>query len=213
MNYKVISINAGKVEQVTYQRKELSTGIYKKPVERRVYVSSLNIEGDQQADLVNHGGYNQAICVYPYDHYKYWEDNTGKELVPGAFGENFTVSGLTEDIACIGDIFQIGEATVQVSQPRQPCFKLGHKFGIAGMPVKVQETGYTGFYFRVLKEGFIEPGQSLKLVEKDPLALSISFINSIKYHDTNNQEGIRKILQSDKLSETWVNVFKARLDS
>ncbi|MFT4412373.1 MOSC domain-containing protein [Fredinandcohnia humi] len=211
MEYKVVSVNVSKVITDTYKKKELQTGIYKKPIQEKVYVSSLQITGDEQADLVNHGGVDKVICAYPYDHYPFWSKELGMELKPGAFGENFTIEGLTEDQVHIGDIFGIGEVEVQVSQPRQPCFKVGHKLGNEQLPVLIQNTGFSGYYFRVLKEGYIVPGDCLQLLKKHPKKITISFVNQIKYQDKYNQEALETLVNLQELSEGWRDSFRNRL--
>ncbi|MFS0861791.1 MOSC domain-containing protein [Fredinandcohnia sp. 179-A 10B2 NHS] len=211
MEYKLVALNVGKVKSDIYKRKELLTGIYKTQIQEKVFVSSLQISGDEQADLVNHGGPDKVICVYPHDHYPYWSNELGIEMKPGAFGENFTVEGLTEDIACIGDIFAIGEIEVQVSLPRQPCFKVAHKLKKDELPVMIQNTGYSGFYLRVLKEGHIEPGQSLRLLKRHPKEITVSFVNQIKYHDKYNREALEILSDLTELSQGWKDTFRNRL--
>jgi MOSC domain-containing protein YiiM len=119
---KVISINVGQVQNFSYGNKKVKSGIYKHPVNNPVFVNTLNIEGDQQADLIHHGGKDKAVCVYCFEHYPFWEKLWNRTLTPGTFGENLTMAGTTEETVCIGDIFQIGEALLQVSVPRQPCY-------------------------------------------------------------------------------------------
>ena len=122
-------------------------------------VTPTGIEGDGQADLVNHGGVDKAICVYPLAHYPHWQEMIGRELSPAAFGENFTVDGLTEADVCIGDTWRVGEdVLVQVSQPRQPCWKLARRWQRKTLALEVQESGKTGWYFRVLEEGTVQAG-------------------------------------------------------
>ena len=212
MEFKLVSINVGQVQRERYHTKEIATGIYKMPTQEEVYVSSLQIGGDQQADLINHGGKDQAICAYSSEHFSYWEKMLNKPFMPGAFGENFTISGLNEKNACIGDVFEIGEAVIQISQPRQPCYKLGNKFNSEELPVLVQNTGYSGFYFRVLKEGFIKPEQNLRLVERNEKKITVSFVNTLKYHDKYNIEGLKKLVEINELSVRWRNVFQTRLN-
>src|ERR1700730_10209080 len=121
----VISINIGKPVSLQIQNKVIPTSIYKSSIGlNRIQLTYMNLEGDVQADLVYHGGVDKALCVYSYDHYPYWQSRFEKEMPYGAFGENLTVADMKESDVCIGDVFQIGEAIVQVSQPRQPCYKL-----------------------------------------------------------------------------------------
>ncbi|WP_252501791.1 MOSC domain-containing protein [Sporosarcina sp. Marseille-Q4943] len=209
---EIHSLNVGKPQDVQFGKKEITTGIHKKPVSEPVLLSTLNFTGDGQGDLVNHGGKDKAVCVYQFEHYSYWEKELGKQLQPGAFGENLTLQGLTEDEVCIGDSFQIGEAIVQVSQPRQPCFKLSLIHERKDMPLLVQNTGYTGYYFRVLKEGIVSPSDELVHVSRPTLAITVTEANRLMYHDKDDLDGIRPLLKLEELSESWRKTFLKRLD-
>src|SRR5699024_4237516 len=133
-------------------------------------------------------------------------------LTESAFGENLTTRGLLETDVCIGDIFKLGEATVQVSQPRQPCYKLSVKYGDPNMPIKVQETGYTGYYFRVLEEGWVSQSDGLIKIESHPKAVTVAFANQVMHHEKNNVEAMKKILDVEALSPNWRKRFQNRLD-
>ena len=123
---RIISLNVGLPSAQSYEGREVITGGAKNPVPRAV-LRFANFDGDRQADRVNHGGAEKAVCVYPFDHYPYWNRQLGRDLQPGAFSENLTVSGAIETEVCVGDVFRIGEATVQASQPRMPCNKLAER--------------------------------------------------------------------------------------
>ncbi|MFS0690138.1 MOSC domain-containing protein [Sporosarcina sp. 179-K 8C2 HS] len=205
------SLNVGKPRDLQFGKKEVTTGINKKPVTEPIYLSTLNFTGDGQGDLVNHGGKDKAVCVYPFEHYSYWESELEKPLHSGAFGENLTLRGLTEDEVYIGDSFQIGEAVVQVSQPRQPCYKLSIVHERNDMPVLVQNIGYTGYYFRVLKEGIVSPSDELVHISRPTLAISVTEANRLMYHDKDNMESIQNLLKLDELSESWRKTFLKRL--
>ncbi|OHR71561.1 hypothetical protein HMPREF3291_24285 [Bacillus sp. HMSC76G11] len=196
---------------VLYNGREIETGIYKEPVEHPLFLSKTYLEGDGQADLVHHGGEDKAVCVYSFDHYSYWEDALGVQLEPGAFGENLTIRGLTEENVFLGDVFQFGEAIVEVSQPRQPCFKLAMKHQVKDLPVQIQNTKFTGFYFRVLKEGRVSKKDGLELIESQANGVSITAVNQIKYHDQQNTEAIKRILEVKALSDSWRSSFEKRL--
>lgn len=210
-SYDLMSLNVGMPKEVSYGGKLIQTGINKSRVSEPVFLSSLKFNGDGQADLVHHGGIDKAVCVYSYNHYPYWEKELNRKLVYGAFGENMTVQDLLEEDVCIGDIFQIGEAVVQVSQPRQPCFKLAKKYDIPQLPLYFQNTGYTGFYFRVLKEGWVSPTDSLTQLESDRKGISIAFANHIVHKEKHNFEGVRRILGVEALSASWRKTFEKRL--
>ncbi len=208
---EIISINTGLPQPISYLKKEVPTGIFKRPVSGRVYLSSLNFEGDRQADLVHHGGVEKAVCVYAYEHYAYWENELGLKLDFAAFGENLTIRGMTEDDVCIGDTFQLGQAVVQLSQPRQPCYKLSARYGLPHLLSKVEETGYTGFYFRVLKEGDVAREDGLVRIERDPRGITVSYANRVMHHDKYNLEAIRKVLEVETLSVHWRATLSSRL--
>lgn len=208
---EIISLNVGKPIDLQFGKKEVTTGINKKPVAEPVYLSTVNFDGDGQGDLVNHGGRDKAVCAYPFEHYPYWEKELGKTLDASAFGENLTLRGLMEDELCIGDSFQLGEAVVQVSQPRQPCFKLSLIHDRKDMPVLVQNTGYTGFYFRVLKEGIVSPSDRLVHIGRPELAITVAEANRLMHHAKDDLEGTRKILQLDQLSTSWRKTFNKRI--
>ncbi|WP_347177523.1 MOSC domain-containing protein [Paenibacillus sp. BR1-192] len=120
MTMGIVSLNVGKPVTVDYQGKDLSTGIYKQPVEGPLFLSSLNFEGDGQADLINHGGLDKAVCAYPSEHYPYWERSLGKPMTYAAFGENLTLRGLLEDGVCIGDVYRIGGRCCRSASPDIP---------------------------------------------------------------------------------------------
>jgi MOSC domain-containing protein YiiM len=143
------------------------TGFYKEQVDGPRWLAQTNLAGDGQADLVNHGGPDKAVLAYASEHYPGWREQLQKPEFPhGAFGENFTVDGLCEDTVSIGDIYRLGGAVVQVSQPRQPCWKLARRWRIKELTGLVEQTGKTGWYLRVLEEGEVEPGQPLTLLER-----------------------------------------------
>ncbi|WJE43909.1 MOSC domain-containing protein [Bacillus halotolerans] len=211
-HYSILSLNLGKPQTLEYDGKKIETGIMKRPADSAVMLYRENFEGDGQADLVNHGGPDKAVCVYSAEHYPFWTEFLSRPLPDAAFGENLTVQGLTEEDVCIGDVFQLDDAVVQVSQPRQPCIKLAKKFGVKDMVLKVQQTGYTGFYFRVLEEGRVAPGAKLDLLSRGEKGISVQFANHIKYHDTKNLAAIERILSEEALSESWRSSFIKKRD-
>lgn len=213
MNSKIeiISVNVGRPGPLPYQNKAVPSGIAKKPVSGPLQLSRVNLDGDEQADLVHHGGPDKAVCVYCVEHYPYWESLIGRALSFGAFGENMTVRGLTELEVCIGDTFQWGEAVVQISQPRQPCFKLAAKHGLPDLPNRIEETGYTGYYFRVLKEGLVSADSELRRLERHPQGITVAYANRIRYQEKTNAAAMERLLQLPELSESWQASFRKRL--
>lgn len=205
------AVNVGLPQAVPNGRKTVETGIFKHPANGPVYLGKLGFEGDGQADLKNHGGPDKAACVYSTDRFAFWEDGILPTLSPGAFGENLSISGAAEEDFCIGDIFAIGGAVVQLSQPRQPCFKLSVRYGVPELPAKVQETGYSGFYFRVLQEGEIQAGDRLILQDRHPAGMTVMRANEIKYKLKDDAEAIRSLLAVQELAEGWSGSLKKRL--
>ncbi|HHT7236731.1 MOSC domain-containing protein [Bacillus sp. JJ927] len=209
--YEILSLNIGLPKEVIYGGKLIQTGINKVETKEPIYLTFAKFKGDGQADLVHHGGVDKAVCVYSGEHYGYWEKELSQDLVYGAFGENITVSGMHEEDVCIGDTFQLGEAIVQVTQPRQPCFKLAKKYNIPKLPLYFQETGYTGFYFRVLKEGWVSPVDTLKRLESDSKGVTVAFANRIMHKEKLNIEGLKRILEVNALSTSWRKTFGKRM--
>ncbi|WP_100406186.1 MOSC domain-containing protein [Bacillus solitudinis] len=209
--FSVKSIHIGKPRQLQMKGKAIQSSIFKESVTSNVMVTSLGIEGDTQSDLVNHGGVDKAICAYPFEHYPYWERKIKKELEGSAFGENLTLEGLLEDKIHIGDVFTFGKAIIQVSQPRQPCFKLGLKHSEPKLTLWVQETGFTGFYFRVLKEGEVGQKDRLELIERNPSYPTVHETNLVKYDKNPKVESLKRMSDIPTLSESWKAEFRQRL--
>lgn len=181
-----------------------TTGFFKEPVVGPVFLGRVNLAGDVQADLVNHGGPEKAVNVYPAEHYAYWRQVLGlANLSPGAFGENFTIKGLLETVVCIGDVFEIGEALVQVSQPRQPCWKLARRWRIKDLALRIQQTGRTGWYFRVLREGYIQAGAILRLANRSHPEWTVAVANDIMHNRTHDVNAARAFSACPSLSIRW----------
>jgi len=208
----IVSLNVGQPQTVAMDGTEITTGIYKQPVTTPLWLTKTNFVGDGQADLIHHGGPDKAVCAYPSEHFSAWERLYGRSFSAGAFGENMTLAGLVEKDVCIGDIFEAGTAILQVSQPRQPCVKLAKRHGLSDLPLHVQTTGYTGFYFRVLQEGTVQAGHPLQLMERSARPLSIEYVNHIYYVEKNNTEAMHAIVAEPALSEDWRRMFLKRLE-
>lgn len=210
MTTTIISIQVGQPETATCanpatpsSEREWTTGFGKKPVAGSIRLRKLNLEGDAQADLTHHGGPDKAVCVYPGSHYPFWRDLLGIELSSGAFGENLTVAELTEASVCIGDVWQIGDGRVQVSQPRQPCWKLSRWWDIEDLAVRVQQTGRTGWYLRVLEEGDVEAGAEVFLIDRPNPDWTIAAANELMHHDKNNIAAAQTLATLPELSASW----------
>ncbi|WP_420808653.1 MOSC domain-containing protein [Cohnella luojiensis] len=210
--YSLLSINIGNVKSSTYKGKEAKSGIVKSAITHAVALAELGLAGDEQADLVNHGGKDKSVCVYSADHYPHWENVLGRKLPHGTFGENFTVRGMSERDIHIGDVYQVGTAAVQVSQPRQPCWKLAMRWGLDELPLLVTESGATGFYLRVLENGVAANGDELRLMQTHPARITVEEANRLMHKDKEDAEGIRRLLAVKELSASWVNTLTKRLD-
>ena len=172
---KIVSINVGRPRNVEWRGKIVSTSIFKEPVAGPVRLQRLNLAGDEQADLSVHGGANKAVYVYPSEHYAYWrKELPGVELPWGAFGENLTTEGLSESTLQIGDRLIIGSAELRVTQPRMPCFKLAIRFGRPDMVKRFQQSGRSGFYLSVLREGVLTAGDSIRVVPQEEASLTVA---------------------------------------
>jgi MOSC domain-containing protein YiiM len=208
---RLVSVNVSLPRPVAFRGQAVSTSIFKEPVGGRVLVRRLSLEGDWQADLRSHGGLNKAVYAYPLEHYARWSQELGRDdLRPGQFGENLTVQGLTEDTARLGDVFRVGGALLQVTQPRYPCFKLGIKMGDPLFPRRFLASGRTGFYLRVLQEGEVGVGDAVELVEKAD-GLTVRGLWHLVLVDKGNVEGARLALRCPTLAREWREPLEERL--
>ncbi len=209
---KLISVNVSLPKEVQHKGKSVSTGIFKAPVQGRVMLRELNLDGDGQADLTVHGGVHQAVYVYPVEHYDYWREKLGRnDLSFGQFGENFTVAGMLEDQIHIGDIFRAGAAMMQVTQPRVPCYKLAIKMQMPRFPKLFMASGRTGFYLRVLQEGEVGAGDAIERIDIDPEPMLVQEVFRLAFIDPDNREGLKKAVDLRGLSPGWRSMFEERL--
>lgn len=206
------SINIGKPKQELFHGKAFLTGMCKQPVSGEIVLSRHGFEGDGVGDRRHHGGEDKAVCVYSLDHYPYWHSALEMDMPVAAFGENLSVEGLQEADVRIGDIYRIGTAVVQVSQPRQPCATLAARYGRDDLVKLVQDSGRTGFYFRVLTEGRAQAGDAVVLVEQDGRGVTVAFANRIFHHDRRNRAGLEKVLAVPALSDSWKRSFRGLLE-
>lgn len=191
-----------------------TTGFFKQPVAGPIWLGATNLAGDGQADLENHGGVEKAVNLYPSEHFVFWEPELAMPpLPPGSFGENFTTSGALEGDVCIGDVFQIGDAEVQVSQPRQPCWKLARRWQVHDLALRVQQTGRTGWYFRVLREGTVQVGARLQLVARSHPEWTVAAANEVMHHRKEDSAAARALAACSSLSMHWRETLVRRAAS
>ena len=194
------------------------TGFFKTPIQGDLWLGRTNLAGDGQADLKNHGGVDKAVLAYSADHYNYWRHHLNRPDLPyGAFGENFTIAGQTEATVCIGDIYAIGDARVQVSQPRQPCWKLARRWRVEDLALQVKANGLSGWYLRVLQEGLVKPGAEVRLCvgagspqESRPWPQwTVARANHLMHHQPQDPAAA-ELAQCPLLSQNWRAKLAAR---
>jgi MOSC domain-containing protein YiiM len=211
----IVSLNVGLPRDVLWHGRTVTTGIFKEPVEGRIKLRKLNLDGDRQADLTVHGGAQKAVYCYPIAHYDYWKKELpGRELPTAIFGENFTTEGLLESEVHLGDRFSVGSAELVVTQPRLPCYKLGIRFQSDDMVKRFLASGRGGFYFAVTREGEVGAGDEIKRIARDPNAVPVSEITRLYIAKRFNGEDVaslRRALQVDALPEIWKGYFSERL--
>jgi MOSC domain-containing protein YiiM len=221
MQMKLVSLNVGLPREVTWHGMAVTTGIFKQPVDGRIALRTLNLDGDRQADLTVHGGAEKAVYCYPLEHYEYWEGELpGRELPMGMFGENFTLdfsAGINspENSVHIGDRFSIGSAEVVVTQPRLPCYKLGVRFQMDDMVKRFHISGRTGFYLAVTREGEVGAGDAVRSISQDASAVPVSEITrlfSVKSYSADDVRSLERALQVEALPESWKEYFRERLE-
>ena len=204
---KIKSLNIGMPRQEIFSGKKITTGLCKQPTTKETPLTVAGFVGDDSHDTKHHGGEDKAVCAYSIDHYPYWQEILGSKLPEAPFGENLAISGIKEEDICIGDIFAVGSATLQISQPRQPCKTLAARFARNDFVKLVVDSGFTGFYFRVLQEGSIKAGDHITLIEKDPLGITVTFANRTYHHDRHNKTAIKQVLEVPALSDSWRKSF------
>lgn len=203
---------AGKA--VPYTRPGNHSAIAKQPLEGPVQVGPEGLEGDEQGDRKVHGGLYKAVHHYPYEHYRRWQEQLGALLLleqPGAFGENISTCGLSEADLCLGDVLRCGETLLEVVQTRQPCWKLNDRFGIPDMALRVQQTGMTGWYYRVLEPGELEAGQMLNLEHRPFPRWPLSRVLEVLYQRTLDQTALLELSELP-LVPSWQKLVERRLN-
>jgi MOSC domain-containing protein YiiM len=208
---RLISVCVGVPREADWKGKPVTTGIFKQPVDGRVMMRSLNLDGDRQADLTVHGGVEKAVYAYPVEHYAYWRQEFPNDELPwGAFGENLTVEGLLESEVNIGDRFRIGTAEVMVTQPRFPCFKLNLKFGRDDMVKRFLNSRLSGIYFSVVQEGEIGAGDAITLVSRDEHNITVADIVQIYVREASD-DLVRRAIQVPALAADLRTYFQTSI--
>ena len=205
------SLQIGRPRPLPYRDGEILSAFARRAAAGPVALGSVGLAGDEVGDKENHGGPDKAVCAYPFEHYPYWAERLGRELPEAAFGENFTTQGLIEQELRIGDVFRAGDAVVQVSQPRSPCYKIAARHGIKQLTAWVRQTRRTGFYLRVLEPGDVAAGDRLELVERPPHEITVDEVNRVAFHDEEDLDGVRAVLEARELTESWRAWFTERL--
>lgn len=196
--------------------KNIPSGIAKQPREGKLWLSHVGFQGDEQGDLRHHGGIEKAVHHYPFDHYPLWREEIGDKIVleqAGAFGENISTIGLTEKEVAIGDRFRLGEALIEVSQGRQPCWKLNIRFDVPDMAKRVQQTGRSGWYYRVVEEGFVECGDNLILQDRLAPEWTLHRLWHVLYVDVLNYDELSAMAELQHLPDGWRRYAIKRLQN
>jgi ferredoxin-NADP reductase/MOSC domain-containing protein YiiM/ferredoxin len=212
MTGRLLSVNVGRPREVEWEGKTVRTAIWKEPVEGPRMVRRINIDGDDQADRLAHGGEHRAAFVYQIESYRYWERELGRDdFTYGQFGENFTVEGLADDEVCIGDRYRIGAALFEVTQPRVTCYRVGIRMDEPAMPSLLVAHHRPGFYFRVLEEGPAQAGDAIVKVVDGPERLTIAQVDALLYLPNKSRTRLQRALRIPALSEGWKGSFRELL--
>lgn len=214
----VHQLMVGKVKQIEQASvpfskiKNWETGMLKDPIEDQIWLSTTGLAGDEVADKKNHGGAEKAVFAYPIQHYTYWRETEGIEQIDiGAMGENLSVLEMDEQTVCIGDIYTFGDAIIQVSQPREPCWKPGELLGVKNLAAQIKQTGRSGWYFRVLKEGNVLSRIDIELTERPYPEWSIAACQEIAAEPLVNLRRSRALLGCEALADRWKRPLRKKI--
>ncbi|MED3550285.1 MOSC domain-containing protein [Cytobacillus praedii] len=214
-NSKIIELknfSIGLPQKMKYGNdKEIDTGICKQTIEE-AFLTKDGFHGDGVADLRYHGGPDRAVCVYPYEHYLLWEKEFKNSLPSSTFGENLTLTNMLEKDICIGDIFRLGDAVIQITQGRIPCSTITKRTNNPSLLKRMVQTGYTGYLCRVLEDGIVRKDSVITLLESHPKQVSILYGNEIYFHRTKDIEGIKRVLDVHELANEWRETLVNRLN-
>src|SRR5271165_6612355 len=211
---RLLSVNVGLPRDIEWRGRTVHTGICKNPVRGRCRVGRLHLDGDGQGDLAGHGGEQRAVFVYQIESYRYWQDQLKRtDFVHGQFGENFTIEGLPDDAACVGDRYRIGSAVFEISQPRVTCYRVGIRMDEPRMPALLTSSGRPGFYFRVLRAGDVGAGDEIVKVGEAPERMTVAEINALLYSPNHPRDRLERALRIAPLSPGWRSSFETLLRS
>jgi MOSC domain-containing protein YiiM len=212
---QLVSVNVGLPEVIGATRwgKPIRSGIVKRPVTAdSIYLDTLNLDGDRQADLTVHGGRDKAGYAYPVEHLPLWNEELGTDFRPGTFGENLTTAGWLEDEVRIGDVWAWGEARLQVSQPRSPCYKLAAITGRPDLLRRLVRTGRTGWYLRVLQAGTEPVSGPIQVIERDPAGISVLLAHQASQSGALDRNEVEAVARVDALATDWRHWVLHQLD-
>jgi MOSC domain-containing protein YiiM len=208
---KIISVNVGLPQTIQVNGVSVLTGIFKESTTERLMLRQFNFDGDGQADLRNHGGEFKAVYAYPHEHYPTWQSELKRDDFRfGQFGENITSEGLLENEIFVGNVYRFGEALLQITQPRVPCFKLAIRMNDPQMTKAFMKAQRTGYYMRVLEEGMVGAGDKITLEVEDPQRLTIRDINNLLYF-VPDKDLAAKAIQIESLAPGWRDSFEEML--
>ncbi|HEX6042072.1 MOSC domain-containing protein [Longimicrobium sp.] len=217
MTGRIVSVNVGMPREhgtegaAEPMERPWITGFFKDPIVGPVHVGATNLDGDGQADLRVHGGPDKAVLLYAASHYPDWRTELGFAMPFGAFGENLTVEGMAEGDVCIGDVFDVGTARLEVSQPRGPCWKIARRWKIRDLSARVQRTGRTGWYARVLREGTVQAGDTLTLVDRPNLGWTVTLASELLRPGNGREAEAAALAAVPALADAWRAVIEYRL--
>ena len=213
MPERVVSVNVRGVHRLPYRAEVVQSGILKVPVEGRLALGARGFERDAQADLAVHGGPDRAAYLYSSDDLAWWAERLRGPIPPGMLGENLTVTGLRDDDVLIGDLIRVGEAVVQPTSPREPCFKLGIRMDDHRFPARFREANRCGFYVRVIEEGTVAAGDPIEIVARDLAGFSIGDLHRLFVGHGRDEEALRTALTVRALPVGWREWCEERLGS
>jgi MOSC domain-containing protein YiiM len=193
------------------RKRSWATSFFRTPSPERCWLATTHLVGNVQADTKNHGTPNQALLLYAAVHHPAWRQELDRpEIGPGGFGENFTVAGLDEATACVGDVYAVGEAHIQVTGPRYPCIKISRRWGIPTLTARVAETGRTGWYCRVLQEGWVEPGVPILLMDRPYPTITVARVNDFGHGRDHDLAAAQELATCPLLPECWQRLVVSR---